>query len=366
MRDPVAIVALGANTPVGRDTASSAAAVRAGICGFQEHPSMVDSAGEPMVVAMADGLDPGLPCEQRLLALLWPVLDEVLRRFTAPDTGRPLHGLARCALALALPAPRPGHPPGLAQAVLDGVTRRHANTFSLAATFASGHAAGLLGLRAAVAKFQRGELDACVLAGVDSYLNPLSLEWLESCDQLHGAGERRNAWGLVPGEGAGALVLMRCGMALDRGWPILSVVLGTGRADEPHRIKTPGVCLGEGLTRAVHEALLALPEGARVSDIYGDLNGEPYRADEYGFTSTRSLPLLASPSDIVTAADCWGDMGAAGGVLHLVLATVAGRKRHANGPLSLVWASSEGGERAAALIATGEGWGEQNRLGDAG
>ncbi len=51
-------VALGASTPVGREAWSSAAAVRAGISGFAEHPVHASTpTGEPMRVAVAPWLD---------------------------------------------------------------------------------------------------------------------------------------------------------------------------------------------------------------------------------------------------------------------------------------------------------------------
>ena len=52
MNEPSYIVSLGASTPVGRDAWSSAAAVRAGVSAFAEHPYMDDTAGEPMIVAI--------------------------------------------------------------------------------------------------------------------------------------------------------------------------------------------------------------------------------------------------------------------------------------------------------------------------
>ena len=48
MSESVVIVALGASTPLGRDAWSSAAAVRAGLSGFTQHPFMVDGMGVPM------------------------------------------------------------------------------------------------------------------------------------------------------------------------------------------------------------------------------------------------------------------------------------------------------------------------------
>jgi 3-oxoacyl-[acyl-carrier-protein] synthase-1 len=123
-------------------------------------------------------------------------------------------------------------------------------------------------------------------------------------------------------------------------------------ASEPNRIITETVCIGEGLTRALRRVLGALPPGAQVSDVYCDMNGEPYRADEYGFTALRIKQQLEAASEFVAPADCWGDVGAASGPLGLMLAAIAGHKAYSRGPIGLVWASSEGGERAGALLQT--------------
>ena len=63
----------------------------------------------------------------------------------------------------------------------------------------------------------------------------------------------------------------------------LGQVLSVGPGVEPNRIKTETVCIGEGLTAAFREALSPASPGAKVTDVYCDMNGEPYRADEFGF-----------------------------------------------------------------------------------
>lgn len=347
MGEGVVIVALGASTPVGRDAWSSAAAVRAGISGFGQHPYMIDTAGEPMRVARADWLDIDLSGTDRFEALLMPAIDQALV---------PLESTAvqpvKTALALALPSARPGLPDKMQSDIGARLAARYGARFGAQAVFASGHAAGLLALDAAHRKMSQGGLDACVVAGVDSYLDPETLEWLEDCDQLHGAGPLNNAWGFIPGEAAGALLLMRSGLATRLRLTALAAVLGVGTSVEAKRIKTETVCIGEGLTAAFRSALAALPGGSKVSDIYCDMNGEPYRADEFGFTALRTKEYFESASDFRAPADCWGDVCAAGAPLHLTLACAAGAKGYANGTLAFAWASSEGGERAAGLVAT--------------
>lgn len=345
MSEAVFIVAMGARTPLGNDAWSTAAAVRAGISAFSQHPYMIDTAGQPMRVAMSPSIDPGLQGVQRLEALLHPAIGQTLLPLAAG--GNPL---PRMALALAASPPRAGVSSQWSQQLLQAIQQRHARHFQAAAVFAAGHASALLGLNAVCAKLRQGELDACLVAGVDSHLEPETLEALEADDQLHGAGPLNNAWGFIPGEAGAAVLLMRESVARERGLTLLAAVLGTGAASEPKHIKTDTVCLGEGLTQACGQALAALPAGHRVSDVYCDMNGEPYRADEYGFTALRLKEHFESASDFVAPADCWGDVAAASGVLHLILACAAEVKRYARGPLALVWASSEGSERAAVLM----------------
>lgn len=343
--DAVCVVALGASTPVGRDAWSSAAAVRAGVSGFTEHPYMIDTAGEPMRVALAPWLDIECEAQERFEALLFPALDQAIE-----PLGTSADSKVRVALALGLPAPRPGLPKDLEQNLRASVLARFPNHFAAVATFAVGHAGALLGLHAAARKMAEGAFDACVVAGVESYMAPETLEWLEEHEQLHGAGPLNNAWGFIPGEGAGAALLLS-GDAVSRlGAETLGWVLSIGRGFEPNRIKTKTVCTGEGLTAAFREGLAGLPSGAQVTDVYCDMNGEPYRADEFGFACLRTKEAFLSASSFIAPADCWGDVSAASVPLAVMQATIASKKAYAHGPYAFIWASSEGGERGAALL----------------
>src|SRR5262249_36403739 len=119
---------------------------------------------------------------------------------------------------------------------------------------------------------------------------------------------------------------------------------------EPNRIKTETVCIGEGLSQAFKKTLTFLPNGSRVNHTICDMNGEPYRGNEYGFAVLRSPGKFADDADFQTPADCWGDVGAASGPLFAILAAFASQKQYSPGPLTFLWASSEGGLRASALL----------------
>src|SRR4029077_19746565 len=109
-------------------------------------------------------------------------------------------------------------------------------------------------------------------------------------------------------------------------------------------IKTGTVCLGDGLT-ALFRALAGEPPTVKADHLYCDMNGEPYRADEFGFAIIRAGGLFRDSSAFTAPADCWGDVGAASGPLFLVLIDAATRKGYAPGQVLAAFTSSESGER---------------------
>ncbi|SCX77866.1 beta-ketoacyl synthase N-terminal-like domain-containing protein [Nitrosospira sp. Nsp13] len=339
------ILGLGASTPIGRNVWASAAAARAGICGFSEHPFMIDTAGEPMRIARAPWLDVGIEGVERYCTLLFPAIDEALAPIQQLEQ-RPV----KVGLALGLPPSRPGQPVDLSKDILGAIAQRYTGFFVYVISFEAGHAAGLLAMDAAIKSCTAQSVEACVVAGVDSYLAPETLEWIEECDQLHGGGPLNNAWGFIPGEAAGALLISTGEFAHQNELESFGEIIGVGISREIKLIKTDEVCVGEGLTQAFRAALHELMPGEQVHNVFCDLNGETYRADEYGFTALRTKEYFRAVTDFITPADCWGDIGAASVVLYSGLAVICHRKRYGKGPLSMVWASSEMGERGAMVI----------------
>jgi 3-oxoacyl-[acyl-carrier-protein] synthase-1 len=74
----VPIVAIGARTPLGYRAAPSAAAVRCEIRRIEEHSLLVDRRGQPIRMAMDDGLDAMRLGTVRLLVLARSALREAL------------------------------------------------------------------------------------------------------------------------------------------------------------------------------------------------------------------------------------------------------------------------------------------------
>ena len=342
----VLVVGLGATTPIGRTVWASAAAVRAGVSGFAQHAFMVDALGAPMRVAPFPWLDEGRDVVDRIGDGLVAAIREALAPLGMSTKRLPI------ALFVNLPSRRPALPSDLANRIGKRLHVDLAGVFERLSVEMLGHAGGFTALQSAQQIIAAAPQTLCLVAGADSYLDPDMLEWLESTDQMHGAGERNNAWGFVPGEGSGALMLSAPNTAKRLGLELFGRVTGVGLGQETELIGTGSVCLGLGLTEAVRGAFAGLSAGEQVTDVYCDMNGEPYRADEFAFLVTRVRERFVTASEFVAPADCWGDVGAASAPLLVALACVAGAKRYSKGKSTLVWGSSVNGERGAAMIET--------------
>lgn len=338
----IMLVGLGAATALGASAAATGAAVRAGIAGFGDHPYMLDARGDPFVVAMAGWLDPGMQAQGRMVELARSAAIEAVQ-------GAPAAAAAALTAFVGLPESRPGLDASLADAISGALSDRRMPGAAAANVhvLTIGHASGLMALEAGTRMLHQGGAEFVLAGGVDSQIDADTLEWLDCCDRLHVS---TNGWGYVPGEAAAFCLLCTARTAERHGLDPLGSIGAFGVAEEANRIYTQTICIGRGLTQAVRQTLDAMPAGAIVNATICDQNGEAYRADECGFMLSRTAERFAAPTEFATPADCWGDVGAASGPLFVLLAACAARKGYAKGPRTLLWASSEGGARSAALF----------------
>ncbi|CAH2396620.1 beta-ketoacyl synthase N-terminal-like domain-containing protein [Mesorhizobium escarrei] len=340
--ETIVVVGVGARTPLGFDAATSAAAVRAGISGIQEHPFMIDRFGELMKVARDTGIEVTLggPARADEIAMS-PALDALKPLLTSGN-------VAEVSLLLATGEARPGQRDGFAAQVHAGLRRKLSDqvSFTGGGSTAGGHAGGLVAIHHACKSLREGRTKLCLAGGVDTYMEPETLEWLDENEQLHSEG---NIYGFCPGEAAGFCLLATLGTARAYGLTPLAQIVGTAVANEENRIKTHSVVLGEGLGTAFRSLFAHAPKDP-VDRIICDMNGERYRGTEYGFAAIRNPGRFRDAADFETPADCWGDVGAASGPLYVSLVIEAQARKYQKGPLSLIWASSENGARAAVLL----------------
>jgi 3-oxoacyl-[acyl-carrier-protein] synthase-1 len=340
----IRVIGAGARTAIGLTAAGSATAFRAGIAGMTEHPKFTDKMTQPMIVAAAPYLDPELCGAERLVALALPAAREAAAAL--PDRAA-YPGPLR--VVVGLPEPRPGLPGDLDQVLKSELASAFSDRGPVRVeTIAGGHAAGLMALERGLGLLRGQECSVCLVGGVDSYLEKKTLVWLDYKGRLH---SDHTTWGFCPGEAAGFVLLVRESGTQRRPEKGTVQVLAAATHQEDKRIYTDSVCTGLGLSAAFRDALAPLAgTEKKVGRIICDMNGEPYRADEFGFTKVRMSQLFEPGVKMDHPADCWGDVGAASGPLFVILADAAARKKNSAPVFTLVWASSEAGRRSAALL----------------
>lgn len=332
----VYIIAIGVQTPIGRCYRSAAAAVRCGISAYREHEFMIDKHGEPMVVANADWLPMTMSAVERMKAFGRDAFADVLRqlKLSSLSEGSCFVGVAEDAGGSAV-----------ATAVCDELQRLSPS--KLQDIDLEANAVGFRVLGRTMEYVQRFPDQVAFAIVTDSWICPDRLESLDSDGRLHSVNL---SWGFTPGEGACAIALATGSLVRQRNLQALGKLHAVSIADESKTLGTRTVCIGEGLTSAFRGALTST---SLVSHSYCDLNGETYRADEFGFAVCRTSQYFEDASRFTAGAQCWGDVGAASSLLGISLAMADWHDDSDKGLNSLIWGSSAANScRGAARVSS--------------
>ena len=323
--EKVFVAGLGVQTPIGHCYQSAGAAVRCGISAHGEHPFMIDQYGEPIIVAMDREMEDSNSALDRVTQLATGAITEAL----APVSAASGLNLPELDSLLAVGE-------HLQHEKFAGVGKQlfpsHQNL--RLSVVDEGHAGAILGLQYACHQISQGAVDFFLVVGADSYLQPDVLESLDLEGRLHSVNY---SWGFTPGEGAGAILLASQSAIREYSLDILAELVSVETTEEEVLLGSESVCIGQGLSNAFFGALNT---SAPISDIYCDLNGETYRAEEYGFSICRTDQFFDDASRFTAPAEYWGDVGAASPVLGIALAIAAWKGEYADGDNALVWSSS--------------------------
>lgn len=334
------ICGVGARTPLGLNAASSAAAVRGAISAVGVHPFWKDKVGKGFSVGRDAHINEQLQdCIERAKKLAATAMAEVLELKQLDVRALPIF--------LALPQPRPGLPEHYAHSISQFVSTYRGYGQDPVFVYPHGHAAGIMALQAASQKIAAGEIEIALVVAVDSYINPETLEWLDDTGRLMSSVNRN---GFPPGEGAAACLVATRSVAHRLGLNVLAQLEAAATAVEPHPITSETVSIGQGLSAVIKDIINRMPQQQLISVTYCDLNGERYRNEEFGYTLLRTQHAFRDAHDYLTPADCWGDMGAATGILFIILAVQSKLRGYAKGPLPICWAGSDSGHRSAVLL----------------
>lgn len=214
-----------------------------------------------------------------------------------------------------------------------------------------GHA-GFLGLlNDAMEMLRAGQAEACVVGGVDSYLDVGTQEWLYATGRLKHPNQ---PVGLMPGEGAAFVRVERVQSANRAGHVILASVGPVVVHTETYRLddERPGLH-GRALVEAIREVLQRNEQRERdVRVMIHDLNGQERRAREWGTALIQLLSDFRSLGELERwlPAVSFGDTGCAAGAIAACMAIRAFARGYSRGNEILLCNASEQGERGAAIL----------------
>jgi 3-oxoacyl-[acyl-carrier-protein] synthase-1 len=215
-------------------------------------------------------------------------------------------------------------------------------------TFAEGHASVARGIAAAVRALKSRTIQHAIVGGVDSLVEPDTLsEFFENKRLL----TEDNPEGFIPGEGAAFFVLEPLGQAIQRQAAIMATLEAPFTAVEPVTIRSDEPPNGSGLGLAVRGVFDQLADqGERTGLIICDLNGETYRAREFGHTAARMLGNVKMDWRLWHPAEYMGDTGAAAFAVSVCVGARALQKGYAAADNILVFGASDDGLRGAVYL----------------
>jgi 3-oxoacyl-[acyl-carrier-protein] synthase-1 len=345
----VTVAGVGMINPVGVGAPATLAAVRAGINQYSDS-SIMGASGDPYKMAT-------IPNE------CFPVLNS-----DDPETKQRLHNSAlyrrmlqlgkialteACEVAsveqmlpvfLAVPEQRCGRPYPALEPIIKDLFQEVDFPLDLLTSrvFPLGRAGGMNALSEAIELLLTTPLESIIVGGIDSFMDVMLLNALDAEQQLLSI---YTAGGFAPGEGAAFIVLTKTPNAG-------LVVSSPGIAQERGHMYSEEICIGDGLSNAVKDAVLNagdLAAGMEIQTVLCSMNGEPTNGKEWGTSMVRNSEALSDSLDMEHPAECYGDLGAATVPTLVGLASLGLEKKCYRGPL-LVWGASDFEQRGAVVI----------------
>ena len=192
-----------------------------------------------------------------------------------------------------------------------------------------------------------GTVDAVLVLAMDSYLDGHSLMWLTESERLKAPDQPA---GLMPGEAAAAVLLTRDAGAT-AGPPIARIRAAAVDSEDGDYVsgeRHHGRALARALTTALTTCGRSTPV---VTDLYGDLNGEAWRAYEFGAALSQIPADLLQAGPFVAPAVSIGETGAASTLASIAIAARALERGYATAETALVTAMADAGQVAALVVA---------------
>lgn len=345
----ISVTGMGMVNPAGIGAQAVAAAVQAGINMYSDSPIMRAS-NEPYKMAFVpEACLPDLKADapeskqqinrnalyRRMLKLGKLALSQLTESINTEQS---------IPLFLAVPEQRCGRPFPALEPVIKDLSSEIDFSLDLVTSrvFPEGRASGINALSEAMKVLLNTSLDSIIVGGIDCFMDVMLLAALDKEGRLAGNDV---LGGFVPGEGAAFLVLQKA--------PKIDVTVSLpGKGDELGHMYSEELCLGNGLSGAISEALNQADnvlQSGPVNTILCSMNGEPAHVKEWGTALIRNSDSFADGFELHHPAESYGDLGAATVPTLISLAILGLETGYCQSPL-LVWSASDREQRGAVVI----------------
>lgn len=341
------IAGMGMITSVGGDTATTTAAVNAGISAYgisgfygqNDLPITMASVPNSIFLKMEADIDPGDCYSDHHDRVIKMAITAIREASAEKETEKAVP------MVLAMPEQQ-----GDIEGLVPFIPTLESNcqpwiSADMTRSIYSGRAAGIEAIDFAFKYFYDLPHDFMLIGGSDSYQDEERLAPLTKTERLL---VKNCPDGFAPGEAAGFLLLTNNPeLALARDGHIIALH-PPGLAEEPGHLSSEEPYRGEGLDAAFKQALNN-HQPSSIHSIYSSMNGENHWAKEYGVAYLRNKEFFKDPVRIEHPADCYGDLGAATSPVLIALAAEhlfsdKTAKKH------LIYSSSDHSRRGAMVM----------------
>jgi len=207
-----------------------------------------------------------------------------------------------------------------------------------------GDVSALSAMCEAVRVIERGAADVMITGGCGSWINPTNYLRMRSFEVSRRSENPAAACrpfdaardGMVPGEGAGALVIERRTTAETRGATVLARVLGFGSAFEPHRPR--GALRGTAIEKAIR---LALADAGLEPDQVGHVNANGLSTRSDDMIEAQAIRRTLGDVPVTAPKSFFGNLGPGSGMVELVVSLLALADRLVPPTLNYQWPDPE-------------------------
>ncbi|VAW85137.1 3-oxoacyl-[ACP] synthase [hydrothermal vent metagenome] len=332
---PIAILNSGLVTSVGMTTDSSCAAIRVGISNAQE-TRFIGADGE-WVMGHKVTLEQPLQGMTKLVKMAVMAIRESLAE--VPKNQWKTIPLLLCVAE----RERPGRLEFLDDQLFNKVQQELKVEFAPGSSVIPyGRVSVAMALQQARQFIYSDEIPLVLIVASDSLLNWPTLSVYVNDDRLL---SNDNSNGFIPGEAGAAILVSKPDTTSQL------CCLGIGVATEKAHIDSEEPLRADGLTNAIAAALADASREMHELDFrICDVSGEQYYFKEAALALSRSLRRSKEDFDIWHPADCIGEVGAAAGVVMLIVANVACSKAYSKGINILAHMASDPGLRVAIVL----------------